>query len=254
MASFVFCCHVTVAHLPLMFFVSPQQTSLCSPKQADFFGTPFHQDSSQITGSVLGTLVFDIVVDLVVRCWMTVVVDDGGASAMTGLTVKELLLLFCADDGMLASRHPAWLQEALTALVALFRHAGIEINVKKTKVMTCHPGFIKTHFSDASHKRRLTGAGPSPQQLKKTAVTCPRCNKKMNKASLSAHMERIHGEPCVVLPELPEVFLASHQPRACVINWPRVHKKWTFPVEGCPHKARMNASFHNHFRHVQASL
>jgi len=94
MASFVFCCHVTVAHLPLMFFVSPQQTSLCSPKQADFFGTPFHQDSSQITGSVLGTLVFDIVVDLVVRCWMTVVVDDGGASAMTGLTVKGFCSCF----------------------------------------------------------------------------------------------------------------------------------------------------------------
>ena len=103
-----------------MFFMSPQQTLLCSPKQADFFDTPFHQDSGQITGSVLGTLAFDMVVDLVVRCWMTVVVDDGGASAMTGLAVKELLLLFCADDCMIASRDPVWLQEALTALVALF--------------------------------------------------------------------------------------------------------------------------------------
>jgi len=80
-----------------------------TPKQADFFGMPFYQDSGQITGSVLGPLVFNIVVDLVVRCWMTVMVDDGGASAMTGLAVKELLLPFCADDGMIASRDPAWL-------------------------------------------------------------------------------------------------------------------------------------------------
>jgi len=204
------------------------------PKQADFFGTPFCQDSGQITGSILGPLIFNVVVDSVVRHWMTVMVDDGGTSAMTGLTLKELLLLLCADDGMIASRDPAWLQEALTALVALFRWAGLEINVKKTKVITCHPGFIKTHFSDARCKRRITGAGPSPQQLKKTDVIC-RCNKKMNKASLLAHLERIHGEPCAVLPELPEAFLASHQPRACVIiNWPRVHKKWACPVEGCP--------------------
>jgi len=69
----------------------------------------------------------------------------------------------------------------------------------------------------------------------------------MNNASLSAHMERIHGEPCVVPPELPEAFRASHQPRACAINWPRVHKKWKCPVERCPCKASANANFHNHF-------
>jgi len=86
------------------------------PKQADFFGIPFYQDSGQITGSILGPLIFNIVVDLVVRYWMTIMVDDGGTSAMTGLTVKELLLLFYADDGMIASRDPAWLQEALTVL------------------------------------------------------------------------------------------------------------------------------------------
>jgi len=61
-----------------------------TPKQADCFSMPFHQDSGQITGSVLGPLVFNIVVDLVVRCWMTIMVDDGGTSAMTGLAVKEL--------------------------------------------------------------------------------------------------------------------------------------------------------------------
>jgi len=91
-----------------------------TPKQADFFSMPFCQDSGQITGSVLGPLVFNVVVDSVVRHWMTVMVNDGGTSAITGLAVKERLLPFCADDGMVASRDPAWLQEALTALVALF--------------------------------------------------------------------------------------------------------------------------------------
>jgi len=90
------------------------------PKQADFFGIPFSKESGQITGSILGPLIFNIVVNSVVRCWMTIMVDDGGTSAMTGLTVKELLLLFYADNGMIASRDPVWLQEALIVLVALF--------------------------------------------------------------------------------------------------------------------------------------
>jgi len=122
--------------------------------------------------------------------------------------------------------------------------------------MIYHPGFIKTHFSDVRYKRRITGVGPPPQQQKKTAVNCPRCNKKMNKASLLAHMERIHGEPCVVLPKLPEAFLASHQPRTYIINWPRVHKKWKCPVEGYPYKASTNTNFHNHFmyRHPYDSI
>jgi len=50
--------------------------------------------------------------------------------------------------------------------------------------------------------------------------------------------------------------LVSHQPRAYVINWPRVHKKWKCPVEGCPYQASTNANFHNHFmyRHPYDSI
>jgi len=55
------------------------------PKQADFFGIPFYQHSGQITRSIIGPLIFNIVVDSVVRYWMTIMVDDGGTSAMTGL-------------------------------------------------------------------------------------------------------------------------------------------------------------------------
>jgi len=143
-------------------------------------------------------------------------------------------------------KRPVWLQEALTVLVALFQWAGLDINIHKTKVMICPTGFIKTHFSVSRYKRRITGEGPSPQ-LKKTAVNCPKCNKTMNKTSLLAHMETIHGEPCVVLPELPEVFLASHQPQEHVIKWPPVQKRWPCPVEDCPYQAETNTNFYNHF-------
>jgi Reverse transcriptase (RNA-dependent DNA polymerase) len=226
------------------------------PKQADYYGYPFTPGAGQITGSILGPLIFNIIVDSIVRYWLTIMVDDGGTSAISGLTVKDILILFYADDGMIAARDPAWLQEALEVLVALFRRAGLDVNVNKTKIMICHPGFIKTHFSDATYKRRLTGEGPSPQQLKKVVVECPNCKKKMNKASLASHMERAHGEPLMVIPELPAAFRRSHQPTAYTIEWPRVHKKWPCPVEGCPYQASTNANFHNHFmyRHPYDSI
>jgi len=71
----------------------------------------------------------------------------------------------------------------------------------------------------------------------------------------SYHWCRAHTtttkEDCCYLP-----FLASHRPRAYVINWPRVHKKWKCPVEGCPYQVSTNANFHNHFmyRHPYDSI
>jgi len=50
----------------MLTLIAPQWDKMqVTPKQADFFGMPFYQDSGQITGSVLGPLVFNIVVDSV---------------------------------------------------------------------------------------------------------------------------------------------------------------------------------------------
>lgn len=87
-------------------------------------------------------------------------------------------------------------------------------------------------------------------------MKCSLCIKKQLKSSLTSHMEKIHGSPCVVLPEIREAFLATHQPTAHVIDWPCVHKKWPCPVEGCPYQASTNANFHKHFiqRHLYDSF
>jgi len=79
----------------LLSLIAPQWDKMqVIPKQADFFGIHFYQDYGQITGSILGPLIFNIVVDLVVRHWMTIMVDDEGASVMTGLTVKSFCSYF----------------------------------------------------------------------------------------------------------------------------------------------------------------
>ena len=53
------------------------------------------------------------------------------------LTVK--VELFYANDGMVASTDPGWLQLAFDMLTGIFDRAGLRMNVRKTVGMVCRP-------------------------------------------------------------------------------------------------------------------
>ena len=68
--------------------------------------------------------------------------------------------MFYADDGMVASSDPAWLQGAFSALVAIFGRVGLQTNVGKTVSMACHPCRAGAgNRTEAGYSRRLTGVG-----------------------------------------------------------------------------------------------
>ena len=77
--------------------------------------------------------------DAVVRHWVHRVVEKAEARGETGREVRHRAALFYADDGMVASSDPAWLQGAFTALVGLFDRVGLRTNAGKTVSMVCHP-------------------------------------------------------------------------------------------------------------------
>ena len=54
----------------------------------------------------------------------------------TRLKVKAAF--FCADNGMVASTDPGWLQTAFSMLARLFGRVGMNKNVIKTVGMSCH--------------------------------------------------------------------------------------------------------------------
>ena len=54
-----------------------------------------------------------------------------------GREVRHQAALFYADDGMLTSSNPQWLQWAFTQLVGLFSRVGLNTNSRKTVSMTC---------------------------------------------------------------------------------------------------------------------
>ena len=99
---------------------------LLVPKSIDCFGNSFHAHWGVRQGDVISPVIFNIVVDAIIREWF-VCVD---ASCLTGLDA-----FFYANDGHLVGNNPDMLQEGLNIIVELFRRMGLEMNSNKTKAM-----------------------------------------------------------------------------------------------------------------------
>ena len=88
-------------------------------------------------GDPLSPTIFNVVVDAVVRHWVTIAVTQAENRRERGREGRHQDALFYADDGMLASCDPQWLQWAFTQLVGLFDRVGLNTNSGKTVSMTC---------------------------------------------------------------------------------------------------------------------
>ena len=72
-------------------------------------------------------------------------VTQGGAVPSDfhlGRKCSEFLVVFYANDSIIANREPERLQQSLDALVSLFGRVGLITNTEKTKAMTIIPGKI----------------------------------------------------------------------------------------------------------------
>ena len=103
--------------------------------------------------------------------------------------------LFYADDGMVVSSDPAWLQGAFTALVGLFYRVGLLTNFGKTVSMVCHPcqeGARKR--TEEAYRRRITGEGRSYAERQRERIECVECGEYLAVGSMSSHLMTRHGK------------------------------------------------------------
>ena len=111
-------------------------------------------------GDPLSPTIFNVVVDVVVRQWIDGIVDEAEEKGETGREGRHQSAVFYADDGMVVSSDPTWLQGAFSALVAIFDRVGLLTNVGKTVIMVCHPCQAGDgNRTEAAYSRRLTGLG-----------------------------------------------------------------------------------------------
>ena len=97
--------------------------------------------------------------------------------------------MFYADDGMVVSSDPAWLQGAFSALVAIFDRVGLQTNVNKTVRMACHPCRAGSgNQTTAGYSRRLTGVGKIFKERQRERLACGECGTEIAAGSISSHM------------------------------------------------------------------
>ena len=78
-------------------------------------------------------------VDAVVRHCVSVMVEGAEERGERGQEGRNQNDLFYADDGMVASSDPQWLQGDFSTLVGLFDRVGLRTKVRKTVGMVCRP-------------------------------------------------------------------------------------------------------------------
>jgi len=123
--------------------------------------------------------------------WLREVHGEEEAELGIGMVIRQLVALFYADNGYIASTDPVMLQESLDILIALFEQVGLLTNTSKTKAETCVDRKICTRLSDESYF--WSRAGFTMQRAWDTRrVECNICGLDLSANSLASHLETQH--------------------------------------------------------------
>ena len=126
-----------------------------------YYGEDFKGAWGVTQGDPLSPTIFNVVVDAVVRHWVTLAMDEADKRGGRGNEGRHQVDLFYADDGMVASSNTRWLQWEFDTLVGLFGRVGLQTNVGKTVSIVCRPRHAAGTQSEATYGRRMTREGPT---------------------------------------------------------------------------------------------
>ena len=110
-------------------------------------------------GDLLSPTIFNVVLDTVVRQWVSMVAEVEEGLELWGREVIHCTALFYVDDGLIVSTNHKWLQGEFDTLTGLFDRVGFWTNVCKMVRMLCHPCCAVRNQSEESYNCRMTGAG-----------------------------------------------------------------------------------------------
>ena len=138
-------------------------------------------------GDPLSPTIFNVVVDAVVRHWVTLAVAEAEKRGGWGREGRHQAALFYADNGMVSSSDRQWLQWAFTQLVRLFERVGLNTNTKNTVSMKFRPCTAAGNPSEKAYGRLMTVEGLKLRERKRERVACGDCGKEVAAGSLDSH-------------------------------------------------------------------
>ena len=158
-----------------------------------YYGTAFQRFCGVTQVDPISSTIFNVVVDAVTRHWVAVLVEGAEERGERGQEGRHQATLFYADNGMVASPYPHWIQGAFSTLVGLFDRVGLQTNVGKTVGMVRCPCWEAGTQLEAAYRQRMTGEGPTYQERQKGRVQCRECGEDMAAVSLVGHNMTQHG-------------------------------------------------------------
>ena len=147
------------------------------PRQAGYYGKAFRARRGVRTGDIVSPLIFNIMVDAVVRQWRHTNNPDD----------IEDLALFYADDGMISGGDPATVQRTVDQLTAGFASVGLKMNAIKTEYLTMTGGKRIVRLSQRAYNRMRSGEGLTQRQRALGKVLCPECGTQVSRQYLKKH-------------------------------------------------------------------
>ena len=156
------------------------------------YGKPFQSHRGVTQGGPFSPRIFNVMVDAVVREWLRQVLGEDAARSGVGEEIRNFLVAFYADDGLIQARCPERLQAAFDILIGLFERVGLVTNTRKTKAMVCIPGRIRTRLTDDVYNNSRVGL-MSREDWNRRRVECDICQQEVSAESLTSHLETQHG-------------------------------------------------------------
>ena len=159
-----------------------------------YYGEAFKGDRRVTQFDPLSPTIFNVVVDAVVRHWVTMVLEEAEKRGERGNEGSHQGALLYTDDGMVELSDPFWLQWAFDALVSLFERVGLRTNAGKTVSTVCRPYQAAEKQPEAAYGRKTTSEGPTYRERHKERVECSECGKEMAVGLLASHRMTQHGQ------------------------------------------------------------
>jgi DNA-directed RNA polymerase subunit RPC12/RpoP len=207
---------------------------LAVPRSSDCYGNPFHPTRGVRQGDIISPVIFNIVIDAVIREW-----DIQVCKAQ----LTDLAIFFYADDGRIDGKDDGMVQEGLNIVVDLFRRMGLQMNSTKTKAMIHFRAGLPRALRPEAYARIFDKSLPSARERRRQQVQCPECSLSLARNSLTRHLHQIHHLPMLQIPPAPEF----HPSQTYHVDFPVDHYVAHCPVADCPAHCTTKYKLRRHF-------
>ena len=179
---------------------------------------------------------------------MTVMVKGAEEKGKRGQERRYQNVLFYADNGIVASLDPQWIQGEFSTLVGLVDRVGLRTNVGRTVGIVCCLYQAAGTRSEAAYKRRMAGEGTYYREQQKGWVQCREYGEEMAAGSMAGHMKTQHGRAA------EEIWIwttseTGEELWTYCMAFPSKGGPWSFLVERCLRRATTRTAVRVHFMH-----